>query len=40
MELSVMETNKELVARARNLIPKLREYNFEIDEKVHFLMRS
>lgn len=33
MEQGVLETNKELVTRARNLIPKLREYSLEIDEK-------
>ncbi|KKK39127.1 acyl-CoA dehydrogenase [Mesobacillus campisalis] len=33
MEQGVLETNKELVAKARDLIPKLREYSLEIDEK-------
>ncbi|WP_227937788.1 acyl-CoA dehydrogenase family protein [Alkalihalobacillus deserti] len=31
MEQSVLELNKDLVAKARNLIPKLREYSEEID---------
>ncbi|MDQ0257109.1 alkylation response protein AidB-like acyl-CoA dehydrogenase [Evansella vedderi] len=35
MEQSVLEINKELVTRARNLIPKLREHSNEIDKNSH-----